>query len=103
MKNLLYLLFFILFCTPHALANETIPLTPKCNGKWVLTDASGWAVRNEEGLILPLSYNTVVLGCAKTPINLKHQHSGKSVVITCSPSNLEFGLPTVTKVIIICK
>ena len=103
MKNFLLFFILILILNVPASANNSTTYATQCSGKWVLIDDSGWAVRNEEGIILPLSYDTVVLGCAKAPIKLKPKLSGASVEVTCKPSLQEFGMPSITKIIIICR
>lgn len=74
-----------------------------CPGSWTLSNLAGWVVRNEEGLILPLSANSAVFGCDGRPISLTAELSGASVGIVCAPSGMANGLPDVLTVNIWCK
>jgi hypothetical protein len=103
MKNFIFSLIWFFLCAPLAFAEETNSTTFNCAGTWILSNESGWVVRNEKGIILPLSHDTIVVGCAKKPIKLNRELSGRPVEIACQASTPDFALPNVTKVIIICK
>ena len=74
-----------------------------CPGVWILTHESGWAVRNDEGIILPLSPSTIVLGCQKNPIVLFPELAVAKAEILCEPSSIKYGLPDIISVTVICE
>lgn len=74
-----------------------------CPGTWTLSNLAGWVVRNENGLILPLSANSAVLGCDGRPTSLTAELSGASASIVCAPSSVANGLPDVLTVNVWCK
>jgi len=74
-----------------------------CPGNWVLSNLAGWAVRNEDGLILPLSADTAVIGCDGKLIALAADLSGMKVGVECAPSAIANGLPNVLTVTIWCR
>jgi len=84
--------------TTEPLASESI-----CPGTWKLSNLGGWVVQNEAGLILPLSANSIVLGCDERPATLSPELSGASVSVECAPSIITNGLPDVLSVKIWCK
>ena len=108
--KLTLLLFFVLTGWARAeklnLNSETAepPVSESiCPGSWTLSNLAGWVVRNEEGLILPLSANSAVFGCDGRPISLTPELSGTSASIECAPSSITNGLPDVLTVNIWCK
>ena len=74
-----------------------------CPGNWILEKPSGWVVRNEAGVILPLSAGTEILGCGQIPTSLSDDLTGVSVSIVCTPSPVENGLPDIVSLRIICE
>lgn len=74
-----------------------------CPGTWKLSNLAGWSVRNEDGRILPLSANSIVLGCDGKQTPLSADLSGTAVGIKCAPSGVANGLPDVLTVKIWCK
>lgn len=74
-----------------------------CPGNWKLSNLSGWSVRNKEGLILPLTAKSTVLGCDGKQIPLDADLAGASVGIKCAPSGVPNGLPDVLTVNVWCK
>lgn len=112
MIKLILTLFFFVFFAGWAEAQEPslnketdeISLSESiCPGNWVLSNTSGWIVRNEAGQILPLSARTIVLGCDGEPTSLYEDLSGSSVGIECTPADLKNGIPNVQTVKIWCK
>lgn len=103
MRTIIISILSTLLLAFTVLAQEDTQEKIKCSGTWTLINESGWVVRSKEGTVLPLSYNTEIIGCSKKSIKLNHKHSGRSVAIFCQPSKIEHGLPDITKVIIICK
>jgi hypothetical protein len=108
--TLTFLLFFVLTGWARAeeqnFTNEPVDSSVSdsiCPGNWMLSNLAGWVVQNEEGLILPLSANSVVLGCDGKPLSLTGELSGSSVGIKCAPSSITNGLPDVLTVNIWCK
>ena len=99
--GIFYFVFFFLLCTSYAESTNSTTVT--CNGDWVILNLDGWVVKNDSGVILPLSYNTTVIGCTKKPIKLYSELSGASVEINCMPSTVDSGLPNIKSVTIICK
>lgn len=87
-------------------SNETDDLSVSeniCPGNWKLSNLAGWSIRNKDGMILPLSANSIVLGCDGRPISLDADLAGASVSIKCAPSGVVNGLPDVKTVIVRCK
>lgn len=102
MRTLLVTICILIF-TGTAYAEEIdTNSTSICPGNWVLSKPSGWVVRNEEGMILPISAGTEILGCGKTPTFLTNDLAGVSVSIICAPSPVENGLPDIVSLTIVC-
>lgn len=102
MKLIFFLCLISLFSSPSMAQNDN-STSQICSGSWVLSNEAGWSVRSENGVILPLTSATLVLGCARTPIKLYQELAGASAEVKCAASNFSFGLPDVTTITIICK
>ncbi len=103
MKTLMLAICIFLFMGNVHAENLDTNTTNICPGNWVLSKPSGWVVRNEQGLILPISATTEVLGCSQTPLPLTNELLGVSVSITCAPPNVENGLPDIKSLTIVCE
>lgn len=105
MKNFVIIFcILVLFCSnAYAEKNNSQPKEELCPGVWILMNVAGWSVGTESGIILPLSPNTVVLGCKKKPISLYPELAGAKAKIECKPSPLSFGLPDVLAITVICE
>jgi len=100
---LTFCLVLILFGLAQAQEDSTNSTESVCPGTWTLSNPSGWVITNETGMILPLSANTVVLGCNKTPISLERDLEGVSVDVVCAPSPVANGLADIITISIVCK
>ena len=103
MRTLLLTICILIFTgVGYAEEGETIE-NNVCPGNWVLQKPSGWVVRNEAGVILPLSTGTEILGCGQLPTSLSNELAGASVSIICTPSPVENGLPDIVSLRIVCE
>lgn len=103
MRTLLLTICILIFTgVGHAEEGDTIA-NNVCPGNWVLEKPSGWVVRNEAGVILPLSAGTEILGCGQLPTSLSDELTGVSVNITCTPSPVENGMPDIVSLRIVCE
>jgi hypothetical protein len=103
MRTLLLAICILLFTgVGYAEEGDTVS-NNACPGNWVLQKPSGWVVRNETGVILPLSAGTEILGCGQIPTSLSDDLTGASVSIVCAPSPVENGLPDIVSLRIICE
>lgn len=98
-----FCLVLILFGTTQAQEESSNSTESVCPGTWILSNPSGWVIKNETGVILPLSASTVILGCNKTPIPLERDLAGSSVDVVCAPSPVENGLADIITITIVCK
>ena len=103
MKKVLFVIVVILSTAVHTIAEDQVSIKYNCTGPWTLINWYGWSVRSSEGVILPLDYNTITIGCAKKPITLQPEHAGTTVVIYCQQPKIEPQAPTVSKIIFVCK
>ena len=103
MKALLILLAILLGTSQPILSQEeSFTDTNKiCPGHWILSNEAGWYIKNEFGLILPLSGSTTVYGCAKQPIELTSDLAGPSVTTKCPKANAKNSMPDVLSITII--
>lgn len=110
-KKMIAIIIFVFSCglahaEGQALDNATDEISAMdsiCPGNWVLSNLAGWSVRNEDGVILPLSVDTAVFGCDGKLIALNADLSGMKVGVECAPSGVEKGLPNVLTVNIWCR
>lgn len=103
MKNIALAIFILIFAgIGNAEEGDTITSTA-CPGNWVLEKSSGWVVRNDAGMVLPLTSGTEIFGCGRIPAPLSDDLSGASVDIICTPSPVENGLPDVISLTIVCE
>lgn|GEM_PF-4256546 len=105
MKKIFWSICFVLLLMGTSLAQEDATNSTEnvCPGNWVLSKPSGWVITNENGVILPLSGSTVVLGCNRQPISLDGDLDGVSVDVDCAPSTVANALPDIVTISIVCK
>lgn len=104
MKKILALATALLILSVSYVSSaEPINDNQDCSGAWTLLNEHGWVVKNKNGIIIPLSYSTIIYGCDSKPIKLYSGLNKARVTIKCLPLEGKDQTPTIQKLYIICE
>ena len=108
MKRISYMLIAIMIlfasASAHAQKHGTNSTQDNaCRGSWTLQYYGNWVVRNNAGIVLPLSPATTFYDCQKNQFVPSQDLNGFEVEIECLPASEKSNLPDVIKVFVFCR